>query len=79
MQQMNHVLQQRAADGYEVAACGCGAHHRDVPIPKPQVEADGGALPNGQEAGSPPASEHHAVQQQHNLYYHILLRKPLHS
>eukprot|EP00197_Chlamydomonas_leiostraca_P002376 CAMPEP_0202859646 /NCGR_PEP_ID=MMETSP1391-20130828/1669_1 /ASSEMBLY_ACC=CAM_ASM_000867 /TAXON_ID=1034604 /ORGANISM="Chlamydomonas leiostraca, Strain SAG 11-49" /LENGTH=524 /DNA_ID=CAMNT_0049538697 /DNA_START=123 /DNA_END=1697 /DNA_ORIENTATION=- len=46
MQQMNHVLAQKALDGFFVAACDCGVNHRDGP--------DG---------------------MQHNLFYHILLKK----
>eukprot|EP00967_Tisochrysis_lutea_P071213 scaffold94395_cov17-Tisochrysis_lutea.AAC.1 len=30
MQQMNHVLAQKALDGFFVAACDCGVNHRDV-------------------------------------------------
>ena len=30
MQQMNHVLAQKALDGYFVAACDCGVNHREV-------------------------------------------------
>lgn len=46
MQQMNHVLAQKALDGFFVAACDCGVNHREGP--------DG---------------------MQHNLFYHILLKK----
>lgn len=31
MQQMNHVLAQKALDGFFVAACDCGVNHREVP------------------------------------------------
>ncbi len=31
MQQMNHVLAQKALDGFFVAACDCGVNHRDGP------------------------------------------------
>lgn len=47
MQQMNHVLQQKQADGFYVDSCKCGVNHRE--------SQDGGM--------------------QHNLYYHILLKK----
>lgn len=30
MQQMNHVLAQKALDGFFVAACDCGVNHREV-------------------------------------------------
>lgn len=46
MQQMNHVLAQKALDGFFVAACDCGVNHRE-----------------GQDG------------MQHNLFYHILLKK----
>lgn len=47
MQQMNHILQQKQADGFFVESCKCGVNHRET-----------------QEGGM-----------QHNLYYHILLKK----
>lgn len=31
MQQMNHVLAQKALDGFFVAACECGVNHREGP------------------------------------------------